>query len=193
MQHLERPERIAVVEQLVDGAGNVLRPVEPEPELERDQLQGLLREDADRLGAPVAGNDVGLPAMRVDSGSALALERGQAAEMRTVAVRDRDSLQVGRRSAELMDRMQHEVRIVLEERVDERELAARVDEERVHAPAFAVAEAVDAGSELDHTADRCQGANGFSTPRNAGSSSGKCRSSSVRIELSSTQSMPSFV
>ena len=113
--------------------------------------------------------------------------------MRTVAVRDRDPLQVGRRAAELVDRLQHEARVVLEQRVDERQLAARLDQERMHVPALAVAEAVDAGRELDHTAGRCQGANGFSTPCNAGSSSGKCRSSSVRIELSSTQSMPSFV
>ncbi len=52
---------------------------------------------------------------------------------------------------------------------------------------------VYAGHELGYPAERCQGANGFSTPRSAGSSSGKCRSRSVRIELSSTQSMPSFV
>ena len=42
-------------------------------------------------------------------------------------------------------------------------------------------------------AARCQGANGFATPCSAGSSSGKCRRSSVRIELLSTQSMPSRV
>ena len=175
------------------GHGNVLGPVEPEPELERDQLQRLLREDADRLRAPVAGDDVGLPAMRVDGRAALALERGQAAEMRTVAVRDRDPLQVGGVRPSSRIACSTRLRVVLEERVDERELTARVDEERVHAPALAVAEAVDAGRELDHAADRCHGANGFSTPRSAGSSSGKCRSSSVRIELSSTQSMPSFV
>ena len=40
---------------------------------------------------------------------------------------------------------------------------------------------------------RFQGANGFSTPCSAGSSSGKWRRSSVRIELPSTQSMPSCV
>src|SRR5207253_9754003 len=42
-------------------------------------------------------------------------------------------------------------------------------------------------------APRFQGANGFLTPRNAGSSSGKWRSRTVRIVLPSIQSMPSFV
>ena len=173
VQHLERTEGIAIVEQLVDGARVVLRPVEPEAELEGNQLQRLPRQDADRLRAPVAGDDVGLPAMRVDGCAALALQPREAAEVRAVTVRDRDALQVARRATERVDRLQHESRIVLEQRVDERELAARVDEKRVHVPALAVAEAVDAGRELGHAAERCQGANGFSTPRSAGSSSGK--------------------
>ena len=40
---------------------------------------------------------------------------------------------------------------------------------------------------------RRQGANGFATPRSAGSSSGKWRSSTVRIVLFSTQSSPACV
>ena len=63
--------------------------------------------------------------------------------------------------------------------------------------AFAVAEAVNAGRELGHgegdAPARTQGAKGFATPRSVGSSSGKWRRSSVRIELFSTQSIPSFV
>ena len=96
-------------------------------------------------------------------------------------------------AAERADRLEHEPRVVLEQRVDERELAAVVDQERVHVPALAVAERVDAGSELGHDVARCHGANGFSTPCSAGSSSGKCRSSSVRMLLFSTQSSPSRV
>ena len=84
VQHLERPERVALVEQLVDRARDVLRDVQPEPELERDQLQRLLRQDADRLRAPVARDDVRLPLVCVDGGAARALQRGEAAQVRAV-------------------------------------------------------------------------------------------------------------
>src|SRR3954453_12363213 len=111
-----------------------------------------------------------------------------------MAVRDRDPLEVGRLPAEPRDRLEHQARVVLEECVDQRELVAVLEQERVDVPALAVAEAVDPGRELRHALlARRQGANGFSTPSSAGSSSGKCRSSSVRIELLSTQSMPSAV
>lgn len=116
--------------------------------------------------------------------------------MRAVAVRDRDPLEVARTAAERADGLEHEPRVALEEGVYERELSAVVEEEGVHVAALAVAEAVDPRRELGHGAvapARCQGANGFATPCSAGSSSGKWRRSSVRIELLSTQSMPSFV
>ena len=116
--------------------------------------------------------------------------------MGAVAVRDRDPLQVGWAPAERPDRLEHEPRVAFEERVDEGELAAVVDQERVNVPALAVAEAVDSRCELGHDAPvpaRGHGAKGFFTPCSAGSSSGKWRRSSVRIELLSTQSMPSLV
>src|SRR3954452_10134586 len=53
VQHLQRPERVAVAEQLVHRAPNVLRAVEPQPELEWDQPQRLPRPDADGLCAAV--------------------------------------------------------------------------------------------------------------------------------------------
>ena len=69
------------------------------------------------------------------------------------------------------------------------------DQERMDVAALAVAEAVNPRRELrqDALAGARQGAKGFSTPSSVGSSSGKCRSRSVRIELLSTQSMPSAV
>ena len=82
-------------------------------------------------------------------------------------------------------------RVALEERVDERQLAARVDQEGVHATARLVAERVHARRELDHA--RRQGANGFATPSSAGSSAGKWRRSNDRIDVLSTQSMPARV
>src|SRR4051794_35299565 len=116
--------------------------------------------------------------------------------MRAMCVRDRDPLQVPRALPELPDRVEHQPAVALEQRVDERELAAVVEEERVDVTALPVAEAVDAGPYLSHDlapAARFHGANGFATPSRAGSSSGKCRSSSDRIVLFSTQSRPSCV
>ena len=197
VQHDERPERITLVEQLVDRAWFVLRPAEEEPERERPQAQRLLRQQGHRLRPPVAPDDVRLPLVREHLRAARALQRGEPAEVRAVPVRDGDPLQVARVTAESFDRVEHEPRVTLEQGVDQRQLVAVLDQERVDVPALAVAEAMDAGRELFHgepaAPARCQGANGFATPRSAGSSSGKWRRSSVRIELPSTQSIPSFV
>ena len=111
--------------------------------------------------------------------------------MRAVRVGDCDALQVARRTAERVDRLQHETGVALEERVDERQLSARVDQEGVHATACLVAERVHARCELDHA--RRQGANGFATPSSAGSSAGKWRRSNDRIDVLSTQSSPARV
>ncbi len=54
--------------------------------------------------------------------------------MRAMAVRDRNPLQVGHAPAERANRLEHEPRVALEERVDERQLAAIFDEERVTRP-----------------------------------------------------------
>src|SRR5215813_9382435 len=116
--------------------------------------------------------------------------------MRAMAVGDRDALQIPRLATQRVDCREREPRVALEQRVDERQLARVVEEEGVDVPSLAVTEAVDPRRELRHGAvapARFQGANGFATPCNAGSSSGWCRSSSVRIELLSTQSMPSLV
>jgi hypothetical protein len=111
-----------------------------------------------------------------------------------MAVRDRDPLQVARLAPELSDRSEDTAAVVLKQRVDQGQLAGVVEQEGVHAAALGVAEAVDARRELSHeTAERCQGANGLATRWSAGSSSGKWRSSSVRIEFASTQSMPCLV
>ena len=93
-------------------------------------------------------------------------------------------------AAEAVDRLQHEPGVAFEQRVDERQLAAVVDQERVHVPALAVAEAVDAGGELGHEPTVFQGANGLATPSSDGSSCGKCRSRTERMSFDSTQSIP---
>src|SRR6478736_2783885 len=92
VHHLERSELVAVLKKLVDRARSVLGAVEPEPDLERDQPQRLPGPDADRLGATVARDDVGLPLVRIQSGAARAHERSHAAEVRAMPVRNRDPL-----------------------------------------------------------------------------------------------------
>src|SRR2546422_2486338 len=49
VQHLQRAERVALGERLVDGTRNVLRPAEPQAELKGEQPQRLLRHERDRL------------------------------------------------------------------------------------------------------------------------------------------------
>ena len=76
------------------------RPIEPEPELERKQLERLMRDDRDRLCAALAGDDVGLPAVGVYRRSTGAFESSEAAEMRAMSMGDRDPLEVGRRTSQ---------------------------------------------------------------------------------------------
>jgi hypothetical protein len=102
----------------------------------------------------------------------LALQGRQAAEVGAVRVREHDALEVARDPAELPDRIQHLERVVGEERVHERQLAAALDEERADASARGAAEAVDAGRELPHDDTRLHGAKALSTPSSAGASSG---------------------
>ena len=114
-----------------------------------------------------------------------------------MAVCDRDPLQVADAAPEPADRFEDEACVVLEQGVDEGELACVLDQDGSDVPALGRAEAVGAWSELSQAEasepTTFQGANGFLTPSSAVVSSGKWRRSSVRIELDSTQSMPSAV
>ena len=87
-------------------------------------------------------------------------------------VREHDPLQVGRLAAEPPDRVEHAAGIVLEERVDERELPVRLDQVGADTAALLGAEHVHAGSELSHADTRVHGAKALSTPRSAGASAG---------------------
>ena len=70
--------------------GHVLGDPEPEPELERDQFQRLLRQDADGLCAALARDDVRFPPVGVNGRVTCLLERGKPAEVGAVAVREGD-------------------------------------------------------------------------------------------------------
>ena len=144
----ERPDPVALAHRLVDVAGRVLRSVEREPDLEGQDLDRLHRLQRHGLGAPVARDDVRLPFVRVHGRAAQPLQHGQPAQVRAVRVRDHDVAQLVRPTAERGSRLQHEPGVALEERVDERQLVAVVDEERPHAAALLVAEGVHAGHEL---------------------------------------------
>ena len=58
VHHLQRPDRVALVQQFVDRDRRVAWEVEPEAELERDQPKGLVRDDRHRLRAALAGDGV---------------------------------------------------------------------------------------------------------------------------------------
>ncbi len=109
-------------------------------------------------------------------------------------VRDHDVTQLVRPTAERAQCLQHEPGVALEERVDERQLVAVVDEERSYAAALLAAEGVHAGHELPQAPPTClHGAKPFVTPFRAGARSGKWRSSTVIIDASAIQSSPSCV
>ena len=86
----------------------------------------------------------------MDGRAARAGERREAAEVGAVAVRERDPLQVGDPPAQPVDLPKHGPGVAVEEGVDERELAAVVEEEGPDVAALAAAEAVDARGELGH-------------------------------------------
>jgi len=106
------------------------------------------------LGAAITADDVRLPLVREDRCPACPLQCGDAAEVRAMRVRDCDPLQVLRASAEVPNRGEDERGVGFEQRVNERELAAIIDQEGADMTALAVAEAVDAGGELSHTPSR---------------------------------------
>ena len=111
-----------------------------------------------------------------------------------MAVGEQDPLDVARFSAEPAERVEDEPAVVLEQRVDEDELAAAgVDEERPDVPALRMAEAMNSFRQLPHRDTRFQGTNAFETPRSAGSSCGKCRRIIVFMVVRSTQARPSGV
>ena len=172
VEDLQRAEGVAVADALVDRDRPVLRPVEEDPDLERVGAERRRRLEADGLRRAVAGDDVRLPLVREHGRTGRALERGDAAEVGAVRVREHDPLQVGGLATELADRVEHAAAVVLEERVHERELAVRLEQVGADVAALRGAEHVDAGCELPHADTRFQGAKALSTPRSAGSSPG---------------------
>ena len=67
-----------------------------------------------------------------------------------MAVGDRDPRRAGILRPEASDLVEDEPRVALEQRVDQRELAAVLHEERVDVPSPGMAETVDSGRELGH-------------------------------------------
>ena len=122
VEHAQRADGVAVADALVDRDRPMLRPVEEDPDLERIGAERRRRLQPDRLGRPVAGDDVRLPLVREHRRSGLPLQRRKPAEVGAMRVREHDPLQVGRLAAELPDRVEHAAGVVLEERVDERQL-----------------------------------------------------------------------
>ena len=172
VEHLQRPDRVAVRDRAVDGARPVRRPVEEEPDLERIGPERPHRLEAGGLRLALAGDHVRLPRVRQHLRARLALERRDAPEMGAVRVREHDPLHVTRRVTQRAHRREHLAGVVREQRVDERQLADALDEEGADAPALGAAEAVDARNELPHARTRRQGANALSTPSSAGATSG---------------------
>jgi hypothetical protein len=130
----------------------VLRPAEEDPDLERIRPERPSWLQPDGLRRALAGDDVRLPLVREHRRTRLALQRREPAEVGAVRMRQHDAPEVARRAAEPADRAEHVAGVVLEERVHERQLAGRVEQERAHVAALAAAEDVHARRELPHPA-----------------------------------------
>jgi hypothetical protein len=95
MQHVKPADLVFLHERLVDGTRRVLAEPEREADLEGDVCaKRTSREDGDRLRLALAGDDVRLPLVRVDGGSALPLQLRQAAQVRAMGMREHDSLEI---------------------------------------------------------------------------------------------------
>ena len=150
VEDLQRADRVAVADALVDRDRPVLRPVEEDPDLERIRAERRRRLQPDGLRRPVARDDVRLPLVREHGRAGLPLQRGDPAEVGTMRVREHDPLQIGGLATELSDRIEHAAGVVLEERVHERELPVRLDQVGADAASLLGAEHVHAGCELSH-------------------------------------------
>src|SRR5918996_3251912 len=189
---LQRADAVALVDEVVDRAGRVLAEPEREADLEGEvRAERPPRHEAHGLRLPLAADDVRLPLVRVDPGSAPLAQQPRPTEVRPVPVRQDDVPQLLGATARPGDRVQHPLTVRVVERVDQRQALPVVEEERVHTAALPLAEAEHARRELRrYPPTRFHGWNAFSTPRSAGASSGKWRSRTGTIELSLIQSRP---
>ena len=152
VQHLERAERVSLLECLVDRARRVGAEPQRQPDLEGDiRLERAAGQDRHRLRLAVARDDVGLPFVGQDGGAALALQDGEPAQVRAVTVRERDALEVRRRAAEPLDLGEHQAPVGLVEGVDEEEVGTVLDQEGTHPAALLAADRMDAGRQFHAT------------------------------------------
>src|SRR5215211_847566 len=122
VNHLQRPNRIAVRDGAVDGTGRMFAESQIDAQLIWIRwppgADWTHRTPGHGLGLALAGDDVRLPAMGVDSRSGHPLERRVAAEMRAVAMRQHDLLEISWRAAETADGREDAATVGVEEGVD---------------------------------------------------------------------------
>ena len=148
VQHAKRTDLISLVEAAVDRARRVLGAPEREPDPHRGGGERAARPHADGLCEALAGDDVGLPLVRVHDRPAEPLQGRQAAEMRAMRVGERDVREIARGSADRPDPLEHHRGVRVEERVHERQLVAVLEQIGVYAPTLRLAEAVHPVSDL---------------------------------------------
>src|SRR5215210_686635 len=147
MEHLDGAGRVPVLERDIYRAGRVFAASQRSAELQVVDTpvgaQGLHRHRRDGLGCPLARDDVSLPGVGVDGRAAQSLQGGQPAEVGTVGVCQHDVLQVFYAPADGFDPFDHPPGVGVEERVDQRQLGAVVEQEGVYVAALALVHAVD--------------------------------------------------
>jgi hypothetical protein len=145
----QRADAVALVDEVVNGAGQV--PAEPEREAHLQwevRLQRPLRHERHGLCLALAADDVRLPFVRVDLRPAPLAQQARPTEVRAVSVRHDDASQVLGATAHPGNRLQHPLPVGVVERVDQREALPVVEEERVYSAALLLAEAEDARREV---------------------------------------------
>src|SRR5215210_7583643 len=147
MEYLDGADRVPVPERGVHGAGRMFAASQRGAELQVVDApvgaQGSHRHRRDGLGCPLARDDVGLPGMGVDGRAAQGLQGGKPSEVGTVGVCQHDVLQVFYAPADGFDPFDHPPGVGVEERVDQRQLGAVVEQEGVYVASLALVHAID--------------------------------------------------
>ena len=129
------------------GARPVLRPAERQADAQVVGLERAVGHERDRLLRALAGDDVGLPFVRVTSAPLSSLSFASPPRWERWAWVRRMCLRSLRPAPDLPDQLEDAVSVVVEEGVDQRQLLAVLEQIGVDVPTLLLSDAVDAGSD----------------------------------------------
>ena len=104
--------------------------------LERIDLEGAPWDKCNRLRLAVPGDDIGFPFVSIEGRPGEILERGHAAKVRAMGMRNHDVLQVRRQPMNLAYRVEDTMGIIVPQGIDQGQFCAVVEEKGVDASTF---------------------------------------------------------